>query len=131
MYDSLVGRWSSGPSLQERRGKLGLVTAGSDPPRLYALAGVSGFRRTDQLDSVERWVKTWRYIFNLVIVCIMSDINDVTLAGCLTPGTRGRCWVDPSRVSEVLLVSPLWSCEERGGVGCLHIENVHNKQKMI
>ena len=58
VYDSLVGRWSPGPSLQERRGKLGLVTAGTDPPRLYALAGVSGFRRTDQLDSVERWVKT-------------------------------------------------------------------------
>ena len=116
MYDSLVGSWSPGPSLQERRGKLGLVTAGTDPPRLYALAGVSGFRRTDQLDSVERWDCTWIHVIILaIIVGIISDINIfllATLPGCLTPGTPGRCWAALWRGSGDLSVSRLWSCEE-------------------
>ena len=61
----------------------------------------------------------------------MSDFNHVALLDFLTPGTRGRCWGDPWRGSEVLSVSPLWSREEGEGDGCVHIEDVYNKQNRV
>jgi len=51
-FDPLTDRWTDLPGLQERRGKLGLASLGG---LLYAVGGVSGFRPTDQLDSIERY----------------------------------------------------------------------------
>ena len=50
-YDPLLDTWRDVTPLQERRGKLGLV---STKDGIYAVGGVSGFRLTDQLDSIER-----------------------------------------------------------------------------
>ena len=44
-------KWTFLFSLQEARGKLGILSAGG---YLYAVGGVSGFKETDQLDSIER-----------------------------------------------------------------------------
>ena len=40
--------------MQEVRGKLSLVSSRGN---LYAVGGVSGFRETDRLDSIERLVR--------------------------------------------------------------------------
>ena len=52
MWDPLLDSWTSLAPLQERRGKLALVAAASG--HIYAVAGVSGFRQTDNLDTIER-----------------------------------------------------------------------------
>ena len=51
MWDPLTDRWTERASLQERRGKLGLVSLGGD--EILAVAGVSGFRKTDMLGAVK------------------------------------------------------------------------------
>ena len=47
MWDPLTDRWTERAPLQERRGKLGLVSLGGG--EILAVAGVSGFRQTDML----------------------------------------------------------------------------------
>ena len=51
MWDPLTDRWTERASLQERRGKLGLVSLDGD--QILAVAGVSGFRKTDMLGAVK------------------------------------------------------------------------------
>ena len=51
MYDPLATGWREVAPMQEVRGKLCAVAIGDE---LYAVGGVSGFRTTDQLDSIER-----------------------------------------------------------------------------
>ena len=60
MWDPLLDSWTSLAPLQERRGKLALVAAASG--HIYAVAGVSGFRQTDNLDTIERCVAPRRGI---------------------------------------------------------------------
>ena len=49
MWDPLTDRWTERAPLQERRGKLGLVSLGGG--EILAVAGVSGFRQTDMLGA--------------------------------------------------------------------------------
>ena len=51
MWDPLTDRWTERAPLQERRGKLGLVSLGGG--EILAVAGVSGFRKTDMLGAVK------------------------------------------------------------------------------
>ena len=51
MYDPLQDQWTQVAPLQQRRGKHGLV---SSQDTLYAVGGVSGFRQSDQLNTIER-----------------------------------------------------------------------------
>ena len=68
MWDPLLDSWTSLAPLQERRGKLALVAAASG--HIYAVAGVSGFRQTDNLDTIERCAVQCVYI---VYLCADSD----------------------------------------------------------
>lgn len=52
MYDPLTSGWKEVTPMQEARGKLGTMAAGGF---LFAVGGVSGFRDTDQLDTLERY----------------------------------------------------------------------------
>ena len=60
MWDPLTDRWTERASLQERRGKLGLVSLGGD--EILAVAGVSGFRQTDMLGAVKDFEERF-YVF--------------------------------------------------------------------
>ena len=60
MWDPLTDRWTERASLQERRGKLGLVSLGGD--EILAVAGVSGFRQTDMLGAVKYFEERF-YVF--------------------------------------------------------------------
>jgi len=52
MYDPLDSGWVEVAPMQEARGKVGCVGAEGN---LYAVGGVSGFRETDQLNTIERY----------------------------------------------------------------------------
>jgi len=55
MYDPLQDQWTQVASLHQARGKHGLV---SSQDQIYAVGGVSGFRQSDQLDTIERYDRT-------------------------------------------------------------------------
>ena len=54
-WDPLSNTWSQLAPLQQSRAKLGLVSVKDEEGEaLLAIAGVSGFRLKDNLDSIER-----------------------------------------------------------------------------